>query len=122
MSKIIKIDSKAKTVEVVELKENTAVDSSIQSTHMRELIGCNYFEHAVLGGKIDMWFDEEYTLHEEHEGYGFTLPVLNQPILGNAIITSFDDEGETHGLEHAEETAQFISDVILFGKSKNKEG
>ena len=118
---IVKIDSKAKTVTVVELKENTAVDDSIQAKHMRELIGCNFFEHAVLGGNVDMWFDEEYRLHNEHEGYGFVLPAFNTPILGNAIITTFNEEGDTLGLEFAEETAEFISSVIRFGKQETEE-
>jgi len=121
MNKIIKIDSKTKTMEVLALKANTAVDSSVQSTHMRELIGCNYFEHAVLGGNIDIWFDEEYQLHEEHEGYGFKLPNFEQPVLGNAIITAFDEEGNTMGLENANELARFMMTVIQFGQSKKKE-
>jgi hypothetical protein len=118
--KIIKINSKERTVEVVELRANTKEDDTIQAKHMRELIGCNYFEHTVLGGNVDMWFDEEFLLHEQHEFYGFALPD-GQPILGNAIITSFDEEGNTIGLENPKEVAEFIYNVIIFGQAKDKE-
>jgi hypothetical protein len=104
--KAIKIDVDERDVYEVEL------DGSLESYYKQ--IGCSIVEKRTIDDSHDLVFDEEGDFKLEDEGFarGFQLSALGFPIIGNALIVSYDQRGNW---KSHQTNVNDIKNRVLFG-------
>lgn len=108
----IRCDWEKKKVNVT-IEDFKGSDESLDQFY--ELIGCervDYIEITLDNDKYDLWCDDEFLLkQEENPGLAWFDQSANAEnpvvILGNAVITKSNDEGETIGMTYGE--ASFVA-------------
>ena len=104
------MEKKTVSANVVEFKGG---DDSLEQLY--KLIGCervDYVEITLDNDKYDLWCDDEFLLKQEENSalawYDQSHSTANPTvILGNAVITHTNDEGETTGMTYEE--ASFVA-------------
>lgn len=105
------MEKKTVSADVVEFKGG---EDSLDQLY--KLIGCervDYVEITLDNDQYDLWCDDEFLLKQEEEVLGLAWYDQSHStanptvILGNAVITHTNDEGETTGMSYEE--ASFVA-------------